>query len=63
MVTEFEKSAVSQRGVGSESPDERQQRATRSTYVRPRLTLIATFDELIEVLGPAQANYGGTGFP
>ena len=62
-MTELEKSTVSQRGGGSESPDEGRQHTTRSTYVRPRLTLIATFDELIEVLGPAQANYGGTGFP
>jgi hypothetical protein len=34
-----------------------------TAYHTPRLTAIMAVDELLETLGPAQANYGGTGFP
>ena len=30
-------------------------------YCHPRLHVIATADELLDALGPAQASYGGTG--
>lgn len=31
-------------------------------YRTPYVSTIAKVDELLDVLGPAQANYGGTGF-
>jgi|GEM_PF-6449475 hypothetical protein len=37
--------------------------ATARPYIPPLLELVATADDLLEVLGPAQANYGGTGLP
>jgi len=35
----------------------------RRAYVRPRLIVIASADELLDALGPAQAGYGGSGIP
>jgi hypothetical protein len=35
----------------------------RQPYRAPRLVIIATTSDLLEVLGPAQANYGPPGMP
>ena len=35
----------------------------RRPYASPQLTEISNIDELLEVLGPAQASYGGSGLP
>ena len=34
----------------------------RATYRPPHMVLIASADDVLEVLGPAQANYGTTAF-
>lgn len=36
---------------------------TRRPYSAPRVVDSADLDELLEILGPAQANYGGMGMP
>jgi hypothetical protein len=38
-------------------------RPPRRRYAVPRLTVVAQAGDLLEALGPAQANYGGTGMP
>ncbi len=35
----------------------------RHRYQKPRLLLIGSAADLLDALGPAQANYGGTGLP
>lgn len=37
--------------------------AARRPYTAPRVVDSADLDELLEILGPAQANYGGMGMP
>ena len=47
--------------VHPESPGEAsaERGASRRLYAAPRVFVIITADTLLEVLGPAQANYGG----
>lgn len=35
----------------------------RRAYRPPALRVLLTAEQLLEALGPAQANYGGTGMP
>jgi hypothetical protein len=36
---------------------------TPRRYAAPALRVLGSADDLLEVLGPAQANYSGPGFP
>jgi hypothetical protein len=44
-------------------PDVQGVAGTKRPYAPPRLTVVAVAGEVLDVLGPAQANYGGPGMP
>lgn len=52
-------------GAGTRNPHRAAQPATGVVrhYTPPRLWVLTELDALLEVLGPAQANYGGSGLP